>query len=951
MISQIRLPRGWMRSALFAALTALTMQLASYVNASAQSYYCLPSCSATDGRFLSLCGSSYKSIAGDQIAITLAAPSGSDSITFDVFDGETGGVWDRGSASLRFVLFTDPDGDGVGSERVGSWSGSSMGDTSWYHISLPHDAGAESESGAFFYVLKVRISAGYNGDSIDVESDFEDSLSSVTWSNFKIRSTASISTKQFAFCAPLFSTREANIIYPNYPLLTNPTFDGTWSMFVQVPRALHTFEVWDGDMDYGSFDGLSMDLDDANTSGVNVPRWAGTGSVNEGVAVGTDFVRNMLGQLTGVLGTGSPLDDNLSAAYRRSPSVYYDIIDPNGRTYRNNNPSGNREWERFVIGTSSGSTLDTTTTYLPRGVYEVRITGMDMHNVNAWRYSEGVIGVTSTGTVEQAPLPDCEVSTRQFGRGSFSKSTIEISVDGEAYTWGDNCQGQLGDGSTTDRDEPVHVLKGDYPGTTYLGDGCNGVAEAAIAHKHMIAVMHDGEVFSWGENASALLGVGVTAGDVTAPKRVLKGAYPGTTYLGDVWSNPIEKVAAGDEHSLAVSAAGLVYAWGDNGKKQLGDNTTTDRTAPVRVLKGAYSGTTYLGDNPDNPVVDVVAGEGISFALTANGSVYAWGDNSVGQLGDNTNNDRGTPVRVLKGAYSGTTYMGDNASDPVIAITAMPDGCMALTSAGLVYTWGKNDKGQLGDNTTTDRRTAVRVLKGGYAGTTYLGDSSSNKIVAIASGGEHALALSLLGHVYAWGNNSDGQLGDNTTTDRRTPIRVRKGEYPGATYLGDTSAVITSIGGALFHSLALTGSNDMSYSWGLGSEGRLGEGNTTNRNTPVEVAVGARTVANQEAPPPEGITPANLLDDSGVLSIDNIVVPVNSDIVHVVLDAKEEVELGMHLYDADGNHISRPISHEHVPAGVNKIAVKLPASLPSGLYFMTVTSERAEVTKQFLFTR
>ncbi|MBC8144945.1 MAG: hypothetical protein H7X80_05115, partial [bacterium] len=374
-------------------MAVLTL-IACVSHAVAQDYYCLPTCSKTDARFLSLCGSKYQSIAGDQIAIKFSSARNSDSLVFEIFDGETSGVWDGGTAPLSFVLFADPRNDGTGSTRLGSWSGEDMGDTVWHRISVRHDSAARSRTGDYFYVLKIRISNGDDVDSIDSENAEESSDAWGTWTNFKVRSTSGLSTTQFAFCAPMFSTREANIIYPNYPLTTSPTYNGVWSLFVQVPKSMNSFEVWDGDMDFGSYTGLAVDTDDPNTSGTTVPRWAGTGSIAEGVATGTDYVRSALGALTNVLTTGSPSDDNMSTLYRRSPAVTYEIIDPNGRTYVNDNPSGNSEWERFVIGTNSNSNVDETTTHLPRGVYEVRIKGMDLHNANSWRYSEGIVGVT-----------------------------------------------------------------------------------------------------------------------------------------------------------------------------------------------------------------------------------------------------------------------------------------------------------------------------------------------------------------------------------------------------------------------------------------------------------------------------------------------------------------------------------------------------------------------------
>ena len=157
--------------------------------------------------------------------------------------------------------------------------------------------------------------------------------------------------------------------------------------------------------------------------------------------------------------------------------------------------------------------------------------------------------------------------------------------------------------------------------------------------------------------------------------------------------------------------------------------------------------------------------------------VYTWGYNPFGSLGNNTTTNSSSPVLVLKGAYSGTTYLGDDSSNKIIMMSAYGYTVIALDENGLVYTWGRNQSGQLGDNSTTDRLTPVKVLKGEYSGTTYLGDDSSNKIIAVANGEVHCVALAADGTVYAWGKNNAGMLGDNSTTDRLTPVKVLKGEY------------------------------------------------------------------------------------------------------------------------------------------------------------------------------
>lgn len=146
-------------------------------------------------------------------------------------------------------------------------------------------------------------------------------------------------------------------------------------------------------------------------------------------------------------------------------------------------------------------------------------------------------------------------------------------------------------------------------------------------------------------------------------------AVAGTT-VGD---GAYKAVAAGDTHSLAIATDGGVYAWGANGSGQLGDGTTADSAAPVRVAGLAHASA-------------VAAGARHSLALTEDGSVWAWGENSSGQLGDGTTVNRSTPVRV--------EFLG-----PIVAIAAGKLHSLALAADGTVWSWGDNHRGQLGDGT------------------------------------------------------------------------------------------------------------------------------------------------------------------------------------------------------------------------------------------------------------
>ncbi|RKG50096.1 kelch-like protein [Corallococcus sp. AB011P] len=242
------------------------------------------------------------------------------------------------------------------------------------------------------------------------------------------------------------------------------------------------------------------------------------------------------------------------------------------------------------------------------------------------------------------------------------------------------------------------------------------------------------------------------------------------------------RLAAGSGHTLALKQDGTVWAWGSNGQGQLGDGTGADRLTPVQV-----QGLTG--------VAAFAAGSLHSLAVKQDGTVWAWGTNN-GQLGDGTTTQRLTPVQV-----QGLTG--------VAALAAGIHHTLALKQDGTVWAWGYNGQGQLGDGTITQRLTPVQVQ--GLTG-----------VAALAAGSLHSLALKQDGTVWAWGDNTQGQLGDGTTTQRRTPVQV-----PGLTG-------VAAITGGNSHSLALKQDGTV-WAWGDNTQGQLGDGTTTQRLTPVQM--------------------------------------------------------------------------------------------------------------------
>jgi hypothetical protein len=200
-----------------------------------------------------------------------------------------------------------------------------------------------------------------------------------------------------------------NIVYPNWPTRDVTTYDGTFDFYLDVPDSTTELIVWDGDFDHGDVACGQNYTDDFDTpSSPYIPEWAeNTAARPEGVAY-TPFAPCADGSIP----TGAPPEDNVAAQpYIRSPAVGYEIIAPNGQTFTNNQPSGNREWERFSIGSGTSQPVDISlgpNILLPAGIYQIHVTGLDITNLNAWRLSQDVLCVDASGNAcEPVCIGDC----------------------------------------------------------------------------------------------------------------------------------------------------------------------------------------------------------------------------------------------------------------------------------------------------------------------------------------------------------------------------------------------------------------------------------------------------------------------------------------------------------------------------------------------------------------
>ena len=295
----------------------------------------------------------------------------------------------------------------------------------------------------------------------------------------------------------------------------------------------------------------------------------------------------------------------------------------------------------------------------------------------------------------------------------------------------------------------------------------------AAGSYHSMAATSLGAIWSWGCNFYGQLG---------------NGSYDYVAHSTPICITAMTNVIAmadGSYHSLVVKSDRTVWSFGYNNYGQLGIGSSD---------YSQHAAITQVSSLAD--VISVSAGLYHSLALKSDGTVWTWGYNNYGQLGDGGNSPRSVPYQL-------------SSLSNVVAIAAGYCHSLALKSDGSVWAWGYNVNGQLGDGTTTNRSTPVQV--GGVG-----------SIVAIAAGNYHNLALDRNGNVCAWGANTYGQLGDGTTTQRTTAVQTG-------------ASGVMAIAAGQYHSLALS-SNRSVCAWGQNSSGQLGNGTATNTNLPVQVS-------------------------------------------------------------------------------------------------------------------
>lgn len=401
------------------------------------------------------------------------------------------------------------------------------------------------------------------------------------------------------------------------------------------------------------------------------------------------------------------------------------------------------------------------------------------------------------------------IYAQQIATGYHS---LVVKTDGTLWTWGRNNYGQLGNGTTDDSHIPSKMM--------------DGVSQVAVSSYHSLAVNTDGTLWAWGRNNSGQLGNGTSGSDtnILTPVKIMDG---------------VAHVAAGSYHSLAVKTDGSLWAWGYNYYGQLGNGTSgsgTNVSTPVKIMDG---------------VAQVAAGSSHSLAVKTDGSLWAWGYNYDGQLGNGTSGSGtnvSTPVKIMDGVSK--IYAGNSHS-------------LAIKTDGSLWAWGSNGSFRLGDGTNTNRPTPVKIMDGvkmasggavntfilktdgslwacgaiDYVGKLQTGTSWAiatpieimNGVSEVASQGYNTICVTTDGEVMAWGDNAYGQLG-TPYTNQLSPVKVPVTGNVASIAAGGNSSMAVSTSGIL-------------YGWGSNGNGELGQGDRSPKMSPCQITTNVSQAA------------------------------------------------------------------------------------------------------------
>ena len=465
----------------------------------------------------------------------------------------------------------------------------------------------------------------------------------------------------------------------------------------------------------------------------------------------------------------------------------------------------------------------------------------------AWGTNTGSFsGVLGDGTTVSKSSPV------QIGTSSWSMTTstfnscAAIDSVGRLFTWGVGTSGQLGDGTTVSKSSPVLI-------------GTSSWSFISMGYQCGMGLTSDQRLFTWGSGTNGSLGQNDTSVPRSSPTLVGTSSWTIAKYSGfgagsaiDIngrlftWgygpladgiaygtsvftssptlasvqasvleinpttnilavssflnNNSFSQIVPGNNHTLAIATDGSLWAWGGNNLGQLGNGSTINYVSPVKIGTSSW---TSIGVSDDT-----------SCAIDISGRLFAWGNNAVYQIGDGTSINKSSPVLLSTENYISLTTL-TNVS--WTAISAGTSHSMAIAKDGSLWTTGAGASGAQGTGTTVNRS---------FPGQVGIYNYSWSKV---ASSAKHTMAIKSDGTLWGWGGNATGQLGDLTVVAKSTPVQI-----------GTSSWSVISAGdatGTALNSAASLGIDSLGrlFAWGNNVAGTLGDGTTVNKSSPVQI--------------------------------------------------------------------------------------------------------------------
>ncbi len=479
-------------------------------------------------------------------------------------------------------------------------------------------------------------------------------------------------------------------------------------------------------------------------------------------------------------------------------------------------------WGRGFLGRLGNNDTNTTTTPVTTfagGTNWRQVSCGDEHTAaiktdgTLWIWGAGTFGRLGNGVLNQVWTP---VTTFSGGTdwqevSAGGQHTAAIKTNGTLWTWGYGTLGRLGNGATSG------VIS--TPVTTFAGGTNWQEISAGYAHNLALygvsipsvptsvsasAISSTSASVSWNAPAnnggstitsytitSSPGGITKIVNQSTGGTTTITGLSPGTTYTFTVYAtNAVgNSFNSLDSNSVTTSSTGVLWTWGAGLNGRLANNQTSNSLTPITTFDG---GTNWQ---------QVSSGNSHASGIKSDGTLWTWGYGLNGRLGNNAATDRLTPVTTFSG---GTNWSQVSAGDSHTA---------AIKTDGTLWTWGVGVNGQLGNNAVTDRLTPV---------TTFAGGTNWSQVSA---GSNHTVAVKTDGTLWTWGSGSSGELGNNQTTQRNTPV---------TTFAGGTNwKQVTSVSSGESQCVGAIKTDGTLWTWGAGGFGRLGNAQITDRLTPV----------------------------------------------------------------------------------------------------------------------